>query len=341
MNVKELNIIASAMVAPGRGILAMDESHPTCNKRFEKLGIATTEKMRQAYRDMLVTASGLSDYIGGAILFDETIRQKTLEGVPFAEYLRKNGIIPGIKVDAGAKVLAGHEDEKVTEGLDGLRERLAEYYELGARFSKWRAVITIGKDIPSWACIEANAHALARYALLSQEAGIVPIVEPEVLMDGEHSIERCYEVTELAQRITFQQLKNQGVALEGMILKPSMVISGASAKNRADMQTIAELTVKCLLASVPASVPGVAFLSGGQSDEEASANLNAMNSMGVKLPWALTFSYGRALQQTAMKTWMGETANVEKAQNALLWRAKCNGSAALGKYTEAMEKRTT
>jgi len=338
MNVQELNIIASAMVAPGRGILAMDESHPTCNKRFESLGIATTEEMRQAYRDMLVTAPGLSDYIGGAILFDETIRQKTLEGVPFAEYLRKNGIIPGIKVDAGAKVLAGHEDEKITEGLDGLRERLAEYYELGARFSKWRAVITIGDEIPSWACIEANAHALARYALLSQEAGIVPIVEPEVLMDGDHSIERSYEVTELAQRITFQQLKSQGVALEGMILKPSMVISGASAKNRADIQTVAEQTIKCLMASVPASVPGVAFLSGGQSDEEASAHLNAMNVMGVKLPWALTFSYGRALQQTAMKTWMGETANVEKAQNALLWRAKCNGSAALGKYTEAMEK---
>ncbi|QMU61736.1 MAG: fructose-bisphosphate aldolase class I [Gammaproteobacteria bacterium] len=338
MNVQELNIIASAMVAPGRGILAMDESHPTCNKRFEGLGITTTEEMRQAYRDMLVTAPGLSDYIGGAILFDETIRQKTLEGTPFAEYLRKNGIIPGIKVDAGAKVLAGHEDEKVTEGLDGLRERLAEYYKLGARFSKWRAVITIGKDIPSWACIEANAHALARYALLSQEAGIVPIVEPEVLMDGDHSIEQCYEVTELAQRITFQQIKNQGVALEGMILKPSMVISGASAANRADVQTVAEQTIKCLLASVPASVPGIAFLSGGQSDEEASAHLNAMNAMGVKLPWALTFSYGRALQQTAMKTWMGESANVEKAQNALLWRAKCNGSAALGKYTEAMEK---
>jgi len=338
MNIQELNIIASAMVAPGRGILAMDESHPTCNKRFESLGIPTTEEMRQAYRDMLVTAPGLSDYIGGAILFDETIRQKTLDGTPFAEYLRKNGIIPGIKVDAGAKVLAGHEDEKITEGLDGLRERLAEYYGLGARFSKWRAVITIGEKIPSWACIEANAHALARYALLSQEAGIVPIVEPEVLMDGDHSIEQCYEVTELAQRITFQQLKNQGVALEGMILKPSMVISGASSTNRADIQTVAEQTVKCLLASVPAAVPGIAFLSGGQSDEEASAHLNAMNAMGVKLPWALTFSYGRALQQTAMKTWMGENANVQKAQNALLWRAKCNGSAALGKYTEAMEK---
>ena len=338
MNVQELNKIANAMVAPGRGILAMDESHPTCNGRFEKLGIATTEEMRQAYRDMLVTAPGLSDYIGGAILFDETIRQKTLDGTPFAEYLSKNGIIPGIKVDAGAKVLAGHEKEKVTEGLDGLRERFAEYYDLGARFSKWRAVITIGDKIPSWACIEANAHALARYAMLSQEAGIVPIVEPEVLMNGDHSIERCYEVTELTQRVTFQHLKNQGIALEGMVLKPSMVISGDTNQNRADVKTVAEQTVKCLLASVPAAVPGIAFLSGGQSDEEASAHLNAMNALGIDLPWALTFSYGRALQQTAMKTWKGDAANVEAAQNALLWRAKCNGSAALGKYSEAMEK---
>ena len=338
MNIDELNKIARAMVSPGRGILAMDESHPTCNKRFEKLGIATTEDMRQKYRDMLVTAPGLSDYISGAILFDETIRQKTLDGTPFPEHLSKNGIIPGIKVDAGAKVLAGHETEKVTEGLDGLRERFAEYYQLGARFSKWRAVITIGDDIPSWACIEANAHGLARYALLSQEAGIVPIVEPEVLMDGDHSIERSYEVTELTQRIVFHQLKNQGVILEGMVLKPSMVISGASASNRADVQTVAEQTVRCLLASVPASVPGIAFLSGGQSDEEASAHLNAMNSLGFQLPWALTFSYGRALQATAMQTWNGDDANVEKAQQALLWRAKCNGSAAIGKYSDAMEK---
>ena len=338
MNIEELNKIANAMVAPGRGILAMDESHPTCNKRFEKLGIATTEEMRQAYRDMLVTAPGLSDYISGAILFDETIRQKTLDGTPFAEYLNKNGIIPGIKVDAGAKTLAGREDEKVTEGLDGLRERFAEYYELGARFSKWRAVITIGEHIPSWSCIEANAHGLARYAMLSQEAGIVPIVEPEVLMDGDHSIERCFEVTELAQRIVFHQLKNQGVALEGMVLKPSMVISGAAASSRADVKTVAEQTVRCLLNTVPAAVPGIAFLSGGQSDEEASAHLNAMNSLGIQLPWALTFSYGRALQQTAMQTWNGEDANVQKAQQALLWRAKCNGSAALGKYSDAMEQ---
>ncbi|MCZ6566209.1 MAG: fructose-bisphosphate aldolase class I [Gammaproteobacteria bacterium] len=338
MNAEELSKIANAMVAPGRGILAMDESHPTCNGRFEKLGIATTEEMRQAYRDMLVTAPGLSDYISGAILFDETIRQKTLDGTPFPEFLSKNGIIPGIKVDAGAKVLAGHESEKVTEGLDGLRERFAEYHKLGARFSKWRAVITIGEHIPSWACIEANAHGLARYALLSQEAGIVPIVEPEVLMDGDHSIERCYEVTELTQRIVFQQLRNQGVLLEGMVLKPSMVISGAMAKNRADAKAVAKQTVRCLLNTVPAAVPGLAFLSGGQSDEEASSHLNAMNALGVQLPWALTFSYGRALQQTAMKTWKGDNANIDKAQQTILWRAKCNGSAALGKYSDAMEQ---
>lgn len=338
MNAEELSKVANAMVAPGRGILAMDESHPTCNGRFEKLGIATTEETRQAYRDMLVTVAGLSDYISGAILFDETIRQKTLDGTPFPEFLSKNGMIPGIKVDTGAKVLAGHESEKITEGLDGLRERFAEYHKLGARFSKWRAVVTIGEHIPSWACIEANAHGLARYALLSQEAGIVPIVEPEVLMDGGHSIERCYEVTELTQRIVFQQLQNQGVLLEGMILKPSMVISGTTAKNRAGTKTIAEQTVRCLLSTVPAAVPGIAFLSGGQSDEEASSHLNAMNALGVQLPWVLTFSYGRALQQAAMKTWKGDSANIGKAQQAILWRAKCNGSAALGRYSDAMEQ---
>ena len=337
MNIEELNKIARAMVAPGRGILAMDESHPTCNKRFEKLGIPTTEPMRRAYRDMLVTSPGLSDFISGAILFDETIRQNTLGDIPFAAHLGNLGIIPGIKVDAGAKPLAGHETEKVTHGLDGLRERCAEYYELGARFSKWRAVITIGPGLPSWACIEANAHALARYARLSQEAGLVPIVEPEVLMDGDHTIEHCYSVTELTQRIVFHQLKNQGVALEGMILKPSMVISGASASSRADAKTVAEQTVRCLLNTVPAAVPGIAFLSGGQTDQEASTHLNAMNSSARPVPWTLTFSYGRALQQTAMQVWKGDRANVLLAQQALLWRARCNGSAALGKYSEAME----
>ena len=337
MSVEELKQIAQAMVAPGKGILAMDESHPTCAKRFKKLGIPETEEMRQAYRDMLVTTEGLSDYISGAILFDETIRQNLLDGTPFPKYLSEHGIIPGIKVDAGAKVLAGHEDEKVTEGLDGLRERFAEYYELGARFSKWRAVITIGDGIPSWACIEANAHGLARYAALSQEAGIVPIVEPEVLMDGNHSIERSYEVTELAQRITFQHLKNQGVLMEGMVLKPSMVISGADASNRADVETVARETVRCLMNTVPANVPGIAFLSGGQTDEEASAHLNAMHNLGIDLPWNLTFSYGRALQQASMTTWNGSADNVEAAQAVLLQRARCNGKAALGDYSSDME----
>ena len=337
MNVDELKKIAQAMVAPGKGILAMDESHPTCAKRFKKLGIPETEEMRQAYRDMLVTTAGLSDYISGAILFDETIRQNLLDGTPFPQYLSEHGIIPGIKVDAGAKVLAGHEEEKVTEGLDGLRDRLAEYYKLGARFSKWRAVITIGEHIPSWACIEANAHALARYAALSQEAGIVPIVEPEVLMDGTHSIERSYEVTELAQRITFQHLKNQGVLMEGMVLKPSMVISGADASNRADVDTVARETVRCLLNTVPANVPGIAFLSGGQTDEEASAHLNAMHNLGIELPWGLTFSYGRALQQAAMTAWNGKSDNVSAAQEKLLQRARCNGKAALGDYSSEME----
>jgi fructose-bisphosphate aldolase class I len=338
MSVEELVKTAKAMVAPGKGILAMDESHPTCAKRFKKLGIPETEEMRQAYRDMLVTTPGLSDYISGAILFDETIRQTLLDGTPFPKFLSENGIIPGIKVDAGAKALAGHPDEKVTEGLDGLRERFAEYYKLGARFSKWRAVITIGDRMPSWACIEANAHGLARYAALSQEAGIVPIVEPEVLIDGDHSIERCYEVTELAQRITFQHLKSQNVLMEGMVLKPSMVISGIDAKNRADIETVAKETVRCLLNTVPASVPGIAFLSGGQTDEEASAHLNAMHNLGIDLPWGLTFSYGRALQQAAMQAWNGKAENVGAAQKVMLQRAMCNGKAALGDYTPDMNK---
>ena len=333
-----LEQIAKAMVAPGKGILAMDESHPTCAKRFKVLGIPETEAMRQAYRDMLVTTAGLSDYISGAILFDETIRQTTLAGAAFPDYLSEHGIIPGIKVDAGAKALAGHAGEKVTEGLDGLRERLNEYYQLGARFSKWRAVITIGDGLPSWACIEANAHALARYARLSQEAGLVPIVEPEVLMDGAHSIERSYEVTELAQRITFQHLRNQGVMMQAMVLKPSMVISGAGASACANVESVARATVRCLLNTVPANVPGIAFLSGGQTDQQASAHLNAMHTLGVDLPWALTFSYGRALQQAAMTAWNGDAANAAAAQKVLLQRARCNGKAALGDYSADMEQ---
>jgi len=338
MNLQQLQDTANAMVAPGKGILAMDESNPTCNKRFTKLGIETTEVKRNEYRDMLLTTDGLSNFIGGAILFDETIRQSTLSGIPFAKYMQDISIVPGIKVDTGAKDLALHAGEKVTEGLDGLRERLAEYYKMGARFSKWRAVITIGNGIPSDACIEANAHALARYAALCQEANIVPIVEPEVLMDGDHTIERSYEETEKAQLVVFDQLKRQGVALEGIILKPSMVISGADCPTQAGIQQVAEETVRCLLKTVPPEVPGIAFLSGGQSDEDATAHLNAMNNLGKKLPWTLSFSYGRALQQAAMATWGGKAENVAAAQKVLFHRGKLNGAAALGKYSDEMEK---
>ncbi len=338
MNSKQLQDTAQAMVAPGKGILAMDESSPTCNKRFQKLGIPTTDQSRQAYRDLLLSAPNLSQYVSGAILFDETIRQKTLSGVPFPQYMTEHGMIPGIKVDTGAKDLALHGEEKVTEGLDGLRERLAEYYGMGARFAKWRAVITIGDGIPSWACIEANAHALARYAALCQEANIVPIVEPEVLIDGSHSIERCYEVTESTLRKVFSEIQEQGVALNGMILKASMVISALSASNRAGVQQVAEQTVRCLMNTVPPGVAGVAFLSGGQSNEESTAHLNAMHKLGKNLPWPLTFSYARALQQTAMEIWKGQTANVAGAQKELLHRAKLNSAAAQGKYTDNMEK---
>jgi len=338
MNLQQLQDTANAMVAPGKGILAMDESNPTCNKRFTKLGIDTTEVKRREYRDMLLTTKGLSDFIGGAILFDETIRQSTLSGIPFPKYMQDAGIVPGIKVDTGAKNLALHPGELVTEGLDGLRERLAEYYKMGARFAKWRAVITIGKGIPSDACIEANAHALARYAALCQEANIVPIVEPEVLMDGDHTIERSYQETEKTQLVVFDQLRRQGVALEGIILKPSMVISGADCPTQAGIQQVAEETVRCLLKTVPPEVPGIAFLSGGQSDEDATAHLNAMNNLGKKLPWVLSFSYGRALQQAAMTTWGGKPGNVAAAQKVLFHRGKLNGAAALGKYSEDMEK---
>lgn len=338
MNKQALESTAKTMVAPGKGLLAMDESTPTCKSRFEKVGIDCTEENRRAYRDLLVTTKGLSEYVGGAILFDETIRQKTLAGAPFGEYLGKVGIVPGIKVDKGAKDLAGHAGEKVTEGLDGLRERLAEYYGLGARFTKWRAVITIGKGIPTQGCIDANAHALARYAALAQEAGLVPIVEPEVLINGDHTIERCYEVTEHTLRTVFAELAGQRVLLEGMVLKPSMVISGLDCPKRAGVQEVAEQTLRCLLNTVPAAVTGVAFLSGGQTNEEATAHLNAMHNLEKTLPWALTFSYARALQQPAIETWKGKSGNVEAAQKALYHRAKLNGAAALGRYKESMEK---
>ena len=337
MNRETLSATAQAMVAPGKGILAMDESHPTCKKRFDALGIEFTEENRQAYRDMLVTAAGLGDHIGGAILFDETLRQTLLDGTPFPRHLDSIGIVPGIKVDKGAKDLAGHPGEKVTEGLDGLRERLAEYAELGARFAKWRAVITIGDGLPSDACLEANAHGLARYAALCQEADLVPIVEPEVLMNGEHDIERSYDVTVRALEVTFDQLARQGVWLPGIVLKPSMVISGDRCPGRADVETVAARTVECLKKTVPAAVPGIAFLSGGQSDEEASAHLNAINRH-PDLPWAVTFSYGRALQQQAMKSWGGAEANRGVGQDAIAKRARLNGAAARGAYNDEMEQ---
>ncbi len=338
MDKQALETTAKAMVAPGKGLLAMDESSNTCKSRFDKAGIECTEKTRQAYRDMLVTTKGLSQFVSGTILFDETIRQKTLAGVPFAAHLSNVGIIPGIKVDKGAKDLAGHPGEKVTEGLDGLRERFAEYHDIGARFTKWRAVITIAADIPTQACIEANAHALARYAALAQEAGIVPIVEPEVLINGEHTIERCYEVTHYTLRTLFRELATQGVYLEGTVLKPSMVISGLDCPQRAGVQEVAERTVRCLLNTVPAALAGIAFLSGGQGNEEATAHLNAMHKLGRTLPWPLTFSYARALQQPALDVWKGQAANVAAAQKALLRRARLNGAAALGRYTESMER---
>ena len=337
MNRETLSATAHAMVAPGKGILAMDESHPTCKKRFDTLGIEFTEENRRAYRDMLVTAAGLGDHVGGAILFDETLRQRLLDGTPFPQHLNSIGIVPGIKVDKGAKDLAGHPGEKVTEGLDGLRERLTEYAELGARFAKWRAVITIGDGLPSEACLEANAHGLARYAALCQEADLVPIVEPEVLMNGEHDIARSYEVTVRALEVTFDQLARQGVWLEGIVLKPSMVISGDRCAEQADVETVAARTVECLKKTVPAAVPGIAFLSGGQSDEEASAHLNAINQH-PDLPWAVTFSYGRALQQQAMKSWGGAEANRGTGQDAIAKRARLNGAAARGAYNSGMEQ---
>ena len=338
MNKQELADTASAMVAPGKGLLAMDESNRTCNKRFEDVGIAPTEENRRAYRELILTTQGLGTAISGAILYDETICQTKKDGTSFIKLLKNAGIIPGIKVDTGAKDLAGHPGEKITEGLDGLRERLAAYYQLGARFAKWRAVIKIGEGIPSHGCIDANAHALARYAALCQEAGIVPIVEPEVLMDGDHSIERCYETTQKVLHIVFNQLYAQKVAFELMILKPNMVMPGKECSKQADVAQVAEATVTCLLHAVPAAVRGVAFLSGGQSCALASEHLNAMNvKYRSRLPWPLTFSYARAIQQPALQIWRGLEANVKAAQEALLYRAECNRAARQGKYSEEME----
>ncbi|MGD1087945.1 MAG: class I fructose-bisphosphate aldolase [Verrucomicrobiota bacterium] len=338
MNMQELIDTARALVAGDKGLLAMDESNPTCNKRFAKLGISQTEEARRAYRELIVTTPGLGECISGAILYDETIRQHKKDGTPFIKSLIDAGIIPGIKVDAGAKDMAGHTGEKTTEGLDGLRERLKAYFQMGARFAKWRAVIAMGEDIPSRGCIEANSQALARYAALCQEAGLVPIVEPEVLMDGAHTLEECREVTEKVLRTVFNQLNSQRVMLEGMILKPNMVLPGLACPKQESVDEVADATVNCLLLTVPAAVPGVAFLSGGQPSELASARLNAMNvRFASKMPWALTFSFSRAIQQPALEIWHGEEANVSAAQKALYHRASCNRVARRGEYTAAME----
>lgn len=332
-----LSRTAAAMVAKGKGILAADESSGTCESRFKAVGVPCTEENRRAYRGLLFTTPGIEQFISGVILYDETIRQKTDDGVPFADYLTGKGIIPGIKVDTGAKPLALCPGEKVTEGLDGLRERLAEYFRLGARFAKWRAVITIGEGIPTHTCLYANAHALARYAALCQEASIVPIIEPEVLLDGAHTIERCEEVTEATLRATYAALAAYNVAVEYVILKASMVVSGKANPRQAGVEEVAERTVRVLKRTVPAAQPGVVFLSGGQSDIAATAHLNAMAAM-KGLPWPLTFSYSRALQNPALTTWRGQAANVAAAQKAFYHRAHMNALAAQGKWKPELEK---
>jgi fructose-bisphosphate aldolase class I len=338
MNVQQLRKTATALVAGDKGLLAMDESTPTCNKRFAKLGITQNEETRRAYRELIVTTPGLGESISGAILCDETIRQHKEDGTPFVRALSDAGIIPGIKVDAGAKDMAGHPGEKITEGLDGLRDRLAEYSQMGARFAKWRAVIALGAGIPSRASIEANAQALARYAALCQEAGLVPVVEPEVLMDGDHTLWRCGEVTEEVLRTVFHQLYMQGVILEGMILKPNMVVPGLTCPKQETVDEVADATVWCLLRAVPAAVPGIAFLSGGQPSELASARLNAMNvRFKSRLPWALAFSFARAIQQPALEIWRGDDTHVSAAQRALYHRASCNRAARRGEYDAAMD----
>jgi len=336
MNSSELARIAGAMVAKGKGILAADESTGTIKKRFDAIKLESTEEHRRAYREMLFTAPGASQAISAVIFYDETLRQKTRDGTPFPQYLMKQGIIPGIKVDLGAKPLAGFPGETITEGLDGLRERLIEYRGLGARFAKWRAVIDIADGIPTSFAIKANAHALARYGALCQEQDIVPIIEPEVLMDGAHTIARCEQVTDQVLAKVFRELEGHRVLLEGMVLKPNMVISGKKAANRAPPQTVAEATLRVLRRHVPPAVPGIAFLSGGQSEAEATLHLSLMNQLGG-VPWLLSFSYGRALQDTALRTWGGAAANVAAAQREFVKRAKLNGLATLGRYGAEME----
>ncbi|HEY7246849.1 MAG TPA: class I fructose-bisphosphate aldolase [Xanthobacteraceae bacterium] len=339
MNLAELNKIAQAMVAPGRGILAADESSGTIKKRFDSIDLESTADSRRDYRELLFRASeGMSKCISGVILYDETIRQNAKDGTPLVKLIEKAGAIPGIKVDKGTKPLPFSPGEVITEGLDGLRERLIEYRGLGARFAKWRAVIDIGPGIPSYAAIMTNAHALGRYAALCQEESIVPIVEPEVLMDGDHDADRCYLITEWLLKTVFEQLYYQKVALEGMVLKPNMVVAGKKAKRRAGVEEVAEKTVKVLRACVPAAVPGIAFLSGGQSDEEATAHLDAINRLGP-FPWRLTFSYGRALQAAPLKAWSGKTENVAAAQRAFTHRAMMNGLATRGQWKQDLEKK--
>ena len=344
MNLEELNKIAVAMVAPGKGILAADESSGTIKKRFDSIDVESTEDNRRDYREMLFrTTSAMQENISGVILFDETIRQSAADGTPLVKLIQDAGAIPGIKVDAGAKDMPAHPGEKVTEGLDGLRDRLAEYHQLGARFAKWRAVIDISRGgemaMPSWGCIKANTHALARYAALCQEAGIVPIVEPEILMDGDHDIDRCWGVTNHVLKTLYSELYDARVPLEGTILKPNMVISGKLCKSQAGVDEVAEKTIKCFREAVPAAVPGIVFLSGGQSDEEATAHLNAMNAAYQdRMPWKLSFSYGRALQAAPLKAWSGKTENVPAAQAAFAHRARMNGLAQLGDWSETVEK---
>jgi len=337
MDVQELEQVAEAIVADGKGILAADESTGTIKKRFDSIGVESTEETRRAYRDLLFTTEGAEEFIGGVILYDETIRQQASDGTPFPKLLESKGIVPGIKVDSGAKPLALAEGETVTEGLDGLRERLAEYRELGARFAKWRAVITIGKNIPSEYCLWTNAHALARYAALCQEAGIVPIVEPEVLMDGDHTIERSFQVTSQTLHAVFTELRDQRIHPEGILLKPNMVLPGYESSEQVSDEEIAHQTVQCFRRHVPAAVPGIVFLSGGQSEEEATRRLNAINAIGPH-PWKVSFSYGRALQAAALKAWVGHDENVEAAQRAYHHRAKMNSAAVTGAYAPEMER---
>lgn len=339
MNTNEMEATARALVAPGKGILAADESLPTIEKRFNSIRVPSSEENRRAYRELLFTTPGLGEFISGVILFDETMRQKATDGTPLVEVLKRQGIIPGIKVDKGAKALVGFPGEKITEGLDGLRERLAEYARLGARFSKWRAVITIGANIPRRTCLEANAQALARFAALSQEAGLVPIVEPEVLMDGDHTIERHFEVTETILKSVFLSLFEHRVDLGAMLLKPNMVLAGKDCPQQASVARVAEMTLRCMLRAVPAAVPGIVFLSGGQGDVLATGHLNALNQLG-KAPWELSFSFGRALQALALITWRGEPMSVKAAQQALHHRARCNSAARFGRYSEELERLT-